>query len=87
MEEDKKKNQRRWLVVGLNILGLLCYTLIFRFLDGGIILDCFIIAMHFFACLIAAAALEKKWEWLLSAFLVVAIGFSTCVTFVASYHS
>jgi len=80
MSEEEKKPQERWKVVGYNMLGLFAYTLLFRLVDGGIIFDCFVVGVHFLVAIIMAIAL-KKWEWLLSAFLVLAIGFSTCVTF------
>jgi len=84
MEEESKseenKSQNRWKVVGYNVLALVIYTCLLRFVDGGIFIDCFLVGMHVLACLICLIAI-KKWEWLLSAFLVLAIGFSTCVTF------
>jgi hypothetical protein len=77
---EEKKPQNRWKSVGINILVLSAYTLIFRFVDGGIIMDAFLIAIHFTVCILAAI-IVRKWEWVLSAFLVLAIGFSTCVSF------
>jgi hypothetical protein len=81
-EEEKieeKKSSDRWKIVGYNILALVVYTLLFRLVDGGIILDCLVVGIHVLTCIILAIAV-KKWEWVLSAFLVLAIGFSTCVT-------
>jgi hypothetical protein len=81
MEEsnEEKKLASRWKVVGINLAVLLGYTLICRFIDGGIIIDAFFIAIHFTAGIITSIII-RKWEWVLSAFLVLAIGFSTCVS-------
>jgi len=80
MSEEENKTQERWKLVGYNMLGLIVYTLLFRLVSGGIILDCFVVGIHFLIAVIMSIA-ERKWEWLLSAFLVLAIGFSTCVSF------
>ena len=78
----KSKSETRWKVIGINLGILFIYTLLCRFIDGGIILDAFFIAIHFVVGVIAAI-IVKKWEWALSAFLVLAIGFSTCVSFLS----
>jgi hypothetical protein len=77
---EEKKSSDRWKIIGYNILTLVTYTLLFRFVDGGIMIDCFFVGIHVLAC-IALAIGMRRWEWVLSAFLVLAIGFSTCVTF------
>lgn len=77
---DPEKTPNRWRIVGYNILGLIIYTLLCRFTEGGIFLDCLLVGIHFLCCIIVAISV-KKWEWVLSAFLVLAIGFSTCVTY------
>jgi hypothetical protein len=84
MEENKEEKavSARWKTVGINLVILFGYTLICRFIDGGIIIDAFFIAIHFFASLITSLIM-KRWEWALSAFLVLAIGFSTCVSFLS----
>ena len=79
---QEKKVPSKWNVVGYNLVALVIYTVICRFIDGGMFLDAFILAFHFFACIITAIIL-KKWEWVLSAFVVIAIGFSTCVAFLS----
>jgi hypothetical protein len=81
MEEnnEEKKTSSRWKIVGYNLGALFIYTLISRFTDGGIFLDAFFIAIHFMASIITSI-IVRKWEWVLSAFLVLAIGFSTCVS-------
>jgi hypothetical protein len=66
-------------IVGINLLILAGYTLIFKFIDGGIILDAMLLFFHVLISLIMAAA-QKSWMWFLAAILVLVIGFSTCVT-------
>lgn len=78
-KNDEIKATDRWKVVGYNMLALVIYTMICRFIDGGMFLDAFFIAVHFLASIITSIVV-KRWEWVLSAFLVVAIGFSSCVT-------
>jgi hypothetical protein len=77
---EEKKSSVRWKIVGSNLGILFAYTLICRFIDGGIMLDAFFIAVHFTVGIIASIIM-RRWEWVLSAFLVIAIGFSTCVSF------
>ena len=79
-ENNQEKKAPRWKIVGINLAILLGYTVLCRFTDGGIILDAFLIGIHFTAAIISSI-IVKRWEWVLSAFLVLAIGFSTCVSF------
>ena len=81
MEENnqEKKSASRWKVVGINLAVLLGYTLICRSINGGIIIDAFLIGIHFITGIIVSI-IVRRWEWVLSAFLVLAIGFSTCVS-------
>jgi hypothetical protein len=83
MNEEKKQSDIKWQIVAFNTLGLLVYTVLCRFNDAGIIIDCMLVGMHFFIAIILGAALRKR-EWYFSALIVLVIGFSTCVTFVAS---
>lgn len=82
MEEinQEPKPQNRWKVVGINIGILAVYTIACRLVDGGIIIDAFLIGLHFFIAIIASIVV-RRWEWVLSAFMVLVIGFSTCVNF------
>lgn len=82
MEEvnQEPKPENRWKTVGINIAGLVVYTLACRLTDGGVIIDAFLITIHFFVAIIMSIAV-RRWEWLLSAFLVLVIGFSTCANF------
>ncbi len=66
--------------VALNLLALAFYTIVCKFIDGGIILDAFLIFFHVIIC-IGMALGKRSWMWFLSAVLVLAIGFSTCVMF------
>lgn len=85
MEENKqeiapeRKASSRWKVVGINFLALILYSLICRFIEGGIFLDAFFVGIHFTAAIITSL-IVRRWEWVLSAFLVLAIGFSSCVS-------
>jgi hypothetical protein len=67
-------------IVAYNLLALAVYTIACKFNEGGIILDAFLIFFHVIIC-IGMALGKKSWMWFLSAVLVLAIGFSTCVMF------
>ena len=78
----QKKSAVGMKVVGINILILAIYTVLCS-LDtsgGGFILDALLILIHVVVCIIMALA-KRSWLWLLSAALVLAIGFSTCISF------
>lgn len=80
--KGKDKNLTGMKIVGINILILAVYTLLCKLdsNDGGFIFDAFLIAIHVFVCIIMAIV-KRSWMWLLSALLVLGIGFSTCVSF------
>jgi len=80
MEEQNniKKPISNGYVIGINLGILAVYTIISKATEGGIIFDAFFIGFHFLGCLITAAEVGR-WVWVLSAFVVVLIGFSTCV--------
>ncbi len=67
-------------IVGINLAVLAVYTLLLKLTaaDGGFILDAFLLVLHVLTCIIMSI-IKKSGSWLLSAFLVLAIGFSTCV--------
>ncbi|MDB4918624.1 hypothetical protein [Mucilaginibacter sp.] len=67
-------------IVGINLLVLVFYTLLLKLTtrDASFILDAFILLVHVIYCLGMALG-KRSWMWLLSAVLVLAIGFSTCV--------
>ena len=67
-------------IVGYNLLALIIYTILCKLIPdlGGLLLAAFLIAIHVFVCIIMTIV-RKDWLWILSAFLVLVIGFSTCV--------
>jgi hypothetical protein len=78
-EQPADKPTTNLRLVGINMAVLAGYTILCALLrDGGLIFDAFIIAGHFFICVIMAAV-QRRWVWVLSAFMVLIIGFSTCV--------
>ncbi len=80
-------------IAGFNILAILAYSVIVRLIAGagrdaaiGIaILSAFAVGLHVIICLIKAGVLysDKKKDlgkaWLLSAGIVLLVGFSTCL--------
>jgi len=86
MNEKQKLNYK---IVGFNLLAVVIYSLICRVADsadgwGALMV---LIGVHVFVCLIwsfvSLFIREYKRQsglWLLSALLVLIIGFSTCVT-------
>jgi hypothetical protein len=73
----EKKPMPGMAIAALNIAILAVYTVVSSISGGGIIFDAFFIFIHVLSCIIIAIA-TKKWIWLLSAVLVLIIGFSTC---------
>jgi hypothetical protein len=67
-------------IVGINLLIMVIYTVSCKFTPdlGGMLIDAFLIVIHVVVCVIMAIS-SKNWVWLISAFLILAIGFSTCV--------
>ena len=67
-------------IVGINLAILAVYTLLIKLTPdgGGFVLDAFLLLFHVVICIIMSIV-KKSGSWLLSAFLVLAIGFSTCV--------
>ncbi len=66
-------------IVGYNLLVVLGYGILSAIPGDvtGLFLYAFIIVIHFLFCL-CAAIYKRSWIWVLSAFLIVIIGFSTC---------
>ncbi|OOQ61061.1 hypothetical protein [Mucilaginibacter pedocola] len=76
----------QWIVVGINIAVVIAYTIYLRYVDKGqynIIGDAMLIGMHVVICLLLAIFVLSK-EFLMSAALVLVIGFSTCWTVFAT---
>jgi len=75
---DKAKPTPGIAIVGYNLLGLVCYTVLMKLgASDSFILDAFILFFHVLVCIIMAISL-RSWPWLLSALLVLIVGFSTC---------
>ncbi len=66
-------------VMGINIGILAVYTSMCFLSNDGMLYDVLFLLVHVVACLIVAIAV-KRWVWVLSALIVLLIGFSTCVT-------
>ncbi|SDD92341.1 hypothetical protein SAMN05216464_10352 [Mucilaginibacter pineti] len=86
MEEEKKpipnKNMR---IVGINLAVLAGYTIICALgSEQLLVLDMYLFGIHVVVC-IFGAIIFRKWSWLLSAVLILVIGFSTCVM-IATMH-
>ena len=65
-------------IVFYNLLVLAFYTVMCAIIgSGGAFIDAFLIGVHFLTCLIFTM-INGKWVWILSGFLVLLIGFSTC---------
>jgi hypothetical protein len=81
MEGNKFKASPQMLVIGINLLVLIVYTLYlkveYKMDEFAIITEAFCIAVQIILCLIMAIAIYHK-EFLLSALVVLLIGFSTC---------
>ncbi|OOQ61060.1 hypothetical protein [Mucilaginibacter pedocola] len=67
-------------IVGVNLAILAVYTIISAIPQEGILFDMFVIFFHVITCLILTLTGPKRLQWLLSAVLVLVIGFSTCVS-------
>jgi hypothetical protein len=78
-EVDEKKQSYNMRVVGINLAVLAVYTIISKIdKDLGPFLDAFLLAIHFIVCILWAVIASKN-IWLLTAFVVLLIGVSTCV--------
>jgi|GEM_PF-959885 len=88
----EKKPMNGMIIVGVNLAALAVYTIPIKWAIantsgdgiGGLIMNAFILFIHVIFCLCMALGL-KSWIWLLSALLVLVIGFSTCVM-IGTYH-
>lgn len=83
MEElnSKPKGDPKYVIVGINIAIMVAYTVYLRFVDQGhlnAIVVAILIAAHFVLCLVLAIFGFRR-EFLLSAAMVLVIGFSTCL--------
>jgi hypothetical protein len=85
MEESKNNNIKTHdVIIGINMLILIIYTIALRVNHNeyDFIGDAMLIAMHVVLCLIISIFTNTK-AFLLSAGLVLVIGFATCLVLVA----
>lgn len=77
---DKGNKPSGMKIVGYNLLVFAIYTALCAATadDGGFIFDMFLIGIHVLVGIVLAIA-NRNWAWLLSALIVLVIGFSTCV--------
>lgn len=77
---DDKKKDRTMLIVAINVIIMIAYTLYIRLSDhggdGAIVLG-FLMLMHITLCILISPFKFSK-GFLLSALAVLLIGFSTC---------
>jgi hypothetical protein len=78
-EEQQIPEKPQMKIVGYNLLAVLGYGIISVIPgDGiGLLFYALMIVLHFLFCL-CAAIYNRNWMWVLSAFLVLIVGFSTC---------
>lgn len=75
-------------VIGINMGVLLVVELIcFAVGEQGLVGIMFFMGLQFFGCLIVTVIDRERWAgWLISAFLSLIIGFSTCVAGLSFAH-
>jgi hypothetical protein len=78
-EVNKPQKNFKIGIVGYNMIALAAYTIIFGLAakQGGVIFDALFIFAHVLVGIVLAIA-YRSWMWLLSALMVLIIGFSTC---------
>ena len=76
---ENSTSKNKIIIVGINLMLLAAYTIYFKLNPEELIIigEAFFIAAHVVMCLILAIFICRK-EFLLSALLVLLIGFSTC---------
>jgi len=85
MEEiEKKQTKTQEIIIGINLLILIVYTIYLRVDNNNynFITDAFFITIHVVLCLVIAIFTKPR-AFLLSAGLVLLIGFATCFAIVA----
>ena len=81
MSDNNSSRQINTIVIGSNMILLIAYTLYLKFQTGEefIVADAFFIFLQIILCVIFAAFNVKfRKAFLMSALLVLLIGFSTC---------
>ncbi|MEO3403147.1 hypothetical protein AAFN85_04545 [Mucilaginibacter sp. CAU 1740] len=79
-DEERRKNNNNLKILGFNLLALVIYTVLCKLANNisTLVIEAFLVGLQVLVCLIVAAA-QRDLVWLLSAFMVLAIGFSTCI--------
>ena len=84
MNKEHEKLLSPSRILGLNLLILVAYSLLWRLLDNNYVIDALFIVGHIIIALgIASAEKERRKVWLLSALLVLLLGYTTCGYIVA----
>jgi hypothetical protein len=76
----KPPRQPQWMVVAINLAIMVAYTIYNKTLDMGadaVLGVAMLIGLHVGLCLLSAIFIFRK-EFLLSAAMVLVVGFSTC---------
>ncbi|MCJ8211653.1 hypothetical protein MUY27_18185 [Mucilaginibacter sp. RS28] len=66
-------------ILGYNLLIFAVYTIACVAAGKDNIFVGFMVAVFHFLVCVFAAIIQKKWSWLLAGFLILVIGFGTCV--------
>ncbi|WP_439697360.1 hypothetical protein ACFGVS_02855 [Mucilaginibacter sp. AW1-7] len=84
-EKQKPQQRPKIIIIGINLAVLAAYTIYFGVNKEELIIigEAFFIAVQIIICLIAAIFVYRK-EFLLSALVVLLIGFSTCLAVFSS---
>jgi hypothetical protein len=80
MSGNDIRSDKKLIIVAINIIVMIAYTLYVRYGQPGelnILVNAFFIAAHIIVCLILAIFFFRK-EFVLSALIVLLVGFSTC---------
>ncbi|SDD92371.1 hypothetical protein SAMN05216464_10353 [Mucilaginibacter pineti] len=87
MKEDEKDKTPQMIIAGTNLLVLIAYTIYFHTQKDELIIigEAFLIVIQIIICLVTAIFVYRK-EFLLSAALVLLIGFSTCWVVFTQYN-
>jgi len=85
-ETEEKRLIRNFKIVGFNLLVLVGYTILCGFIRSvaALYLDALLLAVHAFFCFMVTV-FKQKWIWLLSAFVVLLIGSSTCIGILSKF--
>jgi hypothetical protein len=84
LETPEKTNNKKWLIVGINLLVFAVYSLIiFTTVStdqklGALFVILIIIAIQFLICIVLGFVLKNN-AWFLAGFLVLLVSFATCV--------